>query len=321
MRIMSANLRRRLPAQWLSITLRGMKKANPDANEQGSEPERAESDNLCKRLAEEHPDQFARWLFNIQSGKVKVEKTELRRAPIHADSVILSSESDILHAEFQTTKKSKVPLPLRMLDYYVGFRRQNPRRRVRQAVIVLKETRVAIPDRYEDERTSHRYDVIKMWEQDPRELMRYEGLLPLATLCRAESDEKLLAEVAARINRIKSREQRRETLNLSRVLAGVRYDKNLIYKILKESDMLEESVVYQDILQKGLQQGLQQGLQRERRLVVRLLERLIGKLSAPTRRQIEEFDADQLEELGEALVDFRSEKDLTAWIEQRAATH
>jgi predicted transposase YdaD len=253
----------------------------------------------------------------------------LRRDPIHADSVILSSESDILHAEFQTTKKSKVPLPLRMLDYYVGFKRQNPRRRVRQAVIVLKETRVAIPDRYEDESTSYRYDVIKMWEQDPRELMRYEGLLPLATLCRAESDEKLLAEVAARINRIKSRDQRRETLNLSRALAGVRYDRSLIYKILKESDMLEESVVYQDILQKGvqkglqqgLQEGLQQGLQRERRLVIRLLERLIGKLSATTRRQIEEFDADQLEELGEALVDFRSEKDLTAWIERRAAAH
>src|SRR5262245_13749666 len=115
--------------------------------------------------------------------------------------------------------------------------------------------------------------------------------------------------------------RRRETLNLSRALAGVRYDKGLTYKILKESDMLEESVVYQDILQKGAQKGLQQGLQRERRLIMRQLERLIGKLSAKTRKQIEELDADQLEELGEAPVDFRSEKDLNAWIEQRAAAH
>ena len=84
--------------------------------------------------------------------------------------------------------------------------------------------------------------------------------------------------------------------------------------------MLEESVVYQDILQKGLQQGLQQGLQRERRLIMRLLERLIGKLSAKSRKQIEELDVDQLEELGEALVDFGGEKDLTAWIERRVVS-
>ena len=55
--------------------------------------------------------------------------------------------------------------------------------------------------------------------------------------------------------------------------------------------MLEESVVYQDILQKGVQQGLQQGvqqgLQRERNLVLRQLERLLGKLPVRTRKQIE----------------------------------
>jgi len=149
-----------------------MKKTNPPMNKQASAPERTESDNLCKRLAEQHPEQFAQWLFGLRSGKIKVEKTELRRDPIRADSVILSSESEILHAEFQTTQKSRVPLPLRMLDYYVGFKRQKSGRRVRQAVVVLKEARAAIPDCYEDERTSHRYDVIRMWEQDPQELLK-----------------------------------------------------------------------------------------------------------------------------------------------------
>jgi predicted transposase YdaD len=285
-------------------------------NKQAGTPERTQSDNLCKRLAEQHPSQFARWLFGIRSGKIKVEKTELRRDPIRADAVILSSKSEMLHAEFQTTQKSRVPLPLRMLDYYVGFKRQRPSRRVRQALIVLKETAAPIPDRYEDERTAHSYDVIKMWEQDPQELWRYEGLLPLATLCRAESGEKLLTEVAARIHRIKSREQRRETLGLSRVLAGVRYDRDMIYRILKERDMLEESVVYQDILQKGWQQGLQQGSQR---VVMRQLERLLGKLSIRTRKQIEKLSAEQLEELGEALVDFENGKDLILWLKQHAA--
>ena len=276
-----------------------------------AKPARGASDNLCKRLAEEYPEQFAQWLFGA-GGKVKVDKTELSREPIRADSVIFSSdENETLHAEFQTTMKSKVPLPLRMLDYYVGLKRRNPDRRVRQVLVVLKPTGEEIPDRYEDERTVHGYDVIEVWKQDPAKLLEHEGLLPLATLCHAESGEELLGEVAARINRIESREQRRETLNWSRMLAGLRYDKSLIYKILKESDMLEESVVYQDILQKGLEQG-------ERRLALRLLEQRLGKLSRSVRTQIEQLVVEQLEALCDAIRDIQTKEDLTRWLKQHA---
>lgn len=294
-----------------------------------AKPARGAGDNLCKRLAEEYPEQFARWLFGA-GGKVKVEKTEMSREPIRADSVIFShAENETLHAEFQTTMKSEVPVPLRLLDYYVGFKRQNPNRRVRQVLVVLKETGEQIPDRYEDERTAHIYDVVEVWKQDPSELMNYEGLLPLATLCRAESGEKLLSEVAAQINRIKSRERRRETLNWSRMLAGLRYDKGLIYQILKESDMLEESVVYQDILQKGRRRGLQEGLQKglrkgveqgERKVALSLLERRFGKLSQTVRRQIDQLVGEQLEALCEELLDFQTKADLTRWLKQYAPT-
>lgn len=278
---------------------------------------RGASDNLCKRLAEEYPAQFARWLFGA-GGKVKVEKTEMGREPIRADSVIFSrGEDETLHAEFQTTMKSDVPVPLRLLDYYVGLKRQNPNRRVRQVLVVLKPTGEAIPDRYEDEWTVHHYLVVKLWEQDPAELLKHPGLLPLATLCRTESGEKLLGEVAARIKRIKSREQRREMLNWSRVLAGLRYDPNFVYQILKESDMLEESSVYQDIFQKGAQSGLQRGEEKEaRKVALRLLERRFGKLSQTVRRQIEQFVVEQLEALCEALLDFQTKDDLTHWLKQ-----
>jgi predicted transposase YdaD len=281
--------------------------------------ERAASDNLCKRLAEEYPEQFARWLFGA-SGEVKVEKTEMSREPIRADSVIFShDDNETLHAEFQTTMKSEVPVPLRFLDYYVGLKRQNPSRRVRQVLVVLKQTGEEIPDRYEDERTLHVYDVVLMWEQNPAMFLKHEGLLPLATLCRAESGEKLLGEVAAEINRIKSRERRREELNWSRVLAGLRYDKSLINQILKESDMLEESVIYQDILQKGRRRGLQEGAEEEaRKVAMRQLELRLGKLSRTVRRRIERLTLDQIEALCEALLDFQSKQDLTRWLRQHA---
>lgn len=280
---------------------------------------RSQSDNLCKRLAEQYPAQFAAWLFGVS--QVTVQKTELSREPIRADAVIFSHAGiETLHAEFQTTLKSAVPMPLRMLDYYVGLKRKQPHRRVRQALIVLKQTGGEIPDRYEDELTVHRYHVVKLWEQDPVELLKHEGLLPLATLCRTDSGEKLLGTVAAQIKRIKSRERRRETLNWSRVLAGLRYDKSLIIKVLKESDMLEESVIYQDIFQKGKQQGVEQGVEQgERRVALRQLERRFGKLPPGVRGQIAGLAVTQLEELCEALLDFQTRSEMLAWFKQRAA--
>ncbi len=113
--------------------------------------ERVTSDNLCKDLAERYPEQFVHWLFGVRR-KVKVLKTELNREPIRADSVILSSSTkEIFHIEFQTTSQSKIPLPLRMLDYYVGLKRNNLNKRIRQVLIVLKETGEEIASEYRDE--------------------------------------------------------------------------------------------------------------------------------------------------------------------------
>ena len=91
--------------------------------------------------------------------------------------------------------------------------------------------------------------------------------------------------------------------------------------------MLEESVVYQDIFQKGeqrgVQQGLQQGLQQgmeqgEKRVALRQLERKFGQISRTARQQIEKLVAEQLEALCDALLDFQTKEDLTRWLKQHA---
>ena len=46
-------------------------------------------DNICKRLAEFYPRDFASWLLGEPVDDVEVEKTELSNEPIHADSLIL----------------------------------------------------------------------------------------------------------------------------------------------------------------------------------------------------------------------------------------
>ncbi len=83
--------------------------------------------------------------------------------------------------------------------------------------------------------------------------------------------------------------------------------------------MLEESVIYQDILRKGRKQGLQQGAEQEaRKITLRLLERRIGKLSHPVQQQLEQLVVEQVEALGDALLDFQNKEDLTHWLKQQA---
>ena len=208
-------------------------------------------DNVCKILAEKYPRDFANWLLPEQVEKIKVLKTELSIEPIRADSVIfLQTENRILHLEFQTKTKSETPIPLRMLDYFVRLVRQY-NLPVTQVVIFLQETsnEIAFTEAYIDEMTTHRYRVIRMWEQDSDFFLNNLALLPLAPLTKTNSAPGLLSQVATEIAKISNVQAKQNTAAYTEILAGLRFDKNLIRQLLSE-DIMQESVIYQDILQK-----------------------------------------------------------------------
>lgn len=64
----------------------------------------------------------------------------------------------------------------------------------------------------------------------------------------------------------------------------------------------------------GLEQGLEQGLAREKDLVIRLLKRKLGELDSSLERQVRSLEIEQLEALGEALLDFINVEDLRLWL-------
>ena len=76
---------------------------------------------------------------------------------------------------------------------------------------------------------------------------------------------------------------------------------------------MRESVVYQDIVQRGLQQGLQQG---GVRLILRLLNRRFGEVDPQLQQQIRGLSIPQLEGLSEALLDFEAVTDLVTWLDE-----
>ncbi|MCS5699644.1 DUF4351 domain-containing protein, partial [Cyanobium sp. FGCU-52] len=67
--------------------------------------------------------------------------------------------------------------------------------------------------------------------------------------------------------------------------------------------------------QLGLEQGLEEGRQSEAAaLLVRQLERRCGPLSHAQRARIRSLPLDRLEQLGDAVLDFRGQADLIAWL-------
>ena len=271
------------------------------------------TDNVCKLLAEKYPQDFARWLLAVEL-PVKVLKTELSIEPIRADSVtFLRTTNRILHIEFQTLTKSTPPIPLRMLDYFVRLVRQYDVP-ITQVVIFLQETNneIAFTEEYVNEITSHRYRVIRMWEQDSTMFLNNPALLPLAPLTRTDSAEQLLSQVAQSFAKISSKESRQEIAAYTEILAGLKFEKDLIRRFLSE-DIMRESVIYQDIEKKGENKGEQK---EALSFCMLLLNQRFGELESSIVEKVEVLSIEKLEALGVALLNISQMNDLIAWLEE-----
>ena len=75
---------------------------------------------------------------------------------------------------------------------------------------------------------------------------------------------------------------------------------------------ITQSRFYQEIIVEGLQEG-------EANLVIRQLRRRLGELPESQCSQIKSFPVSQLEDLGEALLDFQGIEDLDDWLQKYTA--
>jgi predicted transposase YdaD len=92
-------------------------------------------------------------------------------------------------------------------------------------------------------------------------------------------------------------------------------DKEVIRQVLRE-EIMRESVIYQDIVAQATAKGKAEGIQEgEASLVLRQLKRRIGEVDSELEVRIRSLSVAQLEDLGEALLEFASISDLLAWLE------
>lgn len=272
-------------------------------------------DPVCKLLIETFPTDFAAWLLGEPIALTELDPAELLLDPIRADALmLLESDDKILHIEMQTQRDPDIPF--RMLDYRVRGHRRYPNKTMKQVVVYIKKTQSkwVYKTIFELENTQHSFDVIRLWEQPLDLFLNTPGLLPFAVLSQTDDREAALRQVAKRLESISMAEGRANLTSSTFILSGLVLAQELIGQILM-SDLLEESVTYQSIKEKGLQQGIQMGMQQAlQETALRLLVRKIGELPEESRSKVTRLPLEQLESLTDELLDFANLDDLTDWL-------
>ncbi len=217
-------------------------------------------DNICKFLAENFSADFASWLLGEAIALTKIEPSELSVEPIRADSVIfLESTEIILHLEFQTEPNKNIPF--RMADYRLRLHRKFPDRQVHQVVIYLSpsQSNLVYETTFNLGELSHRFNVIRLWEQPTEIFQQYQGLLPFATLSKTCDRVETLRQVAKQIENIADKQLQSSVAASTAIISGIALDREIIQRLLR-SDIMKESVIYQDILSEGMAEGKAEGL-------------------------------------------------------------
>ena len=264
-------------------------------------------DNICKFLAENYSSDFARWVFGEPKGLTTLSPTELFVEPIRADALILLQSSDVvLHLEFQTQPDEAIPF--RMADYRLRVHRRYPNKDMRQLVIYLKPTGSDLvrQNTFTISGMRHEFEVIRLWEQPYSELLQFPGLLPLAVLGRTDDRTQTLREISSLIDNLGDRREQSNIAAATSLLAGLVLKKDVISAVLRE-EIMQDSVIYQDIKAQGVQEG-------KAGLVLRQLKRRLGEIEAKDEIRINGLTVEQLEALGDALLDFSRYNDLSTWL-------
>jgi predicted transposase/invertase (TIGR01784 family) len=217
-------------------------------------------DNICKFLAESFSRDFASWILGAPITLTKIEPSELSVEPIRADSVtFLESAEIILHIEFQTDPNKNIPF--RMADYRLRFYRKFPDKQVYQVVIYLTPSQSPLVHEttFNIGKLNHEFNVIRLWEQPTEIFQQYQGLLPFAALSQTNDPEETLRQVAKQIEQITDKQVQSNVAASTAIISGIALNQEIIQRLLR-SDIMKESVIYQEILREGKAEGKAEGI-------------------------------------------------------------
>jgi hypothetical protein len=231
----------------------------------------------------------------------------------------------LIHVENEASTRRIEGFPRRLFSYVAGLHARHGLAIYPIAVLSFETPREARPDRYEIilpglDVLRFRFHLIQLNRLSWRDYMRHKNPVAAALMSRM---------------RILPEERPRVKLECLRLLATLRIDRaktrlishfidsylnlqgdehKLFTKELRALPVAERKNVMQftnSWIEEGRQEGRQAGIVD---MVLRLLRRRIGPVPKATTKRVSALPLDQLERLGEALLDFTAKADLDRWL-------
>ena len=193
-----------------------------------------------------------------------------------------------------------------------------------QVVIYLRPTQSELVQQttFELDNFRHQFQVVRLWEQPTEVFLQLPGLLPYAALTQTSDRVEVLRQVARAIEALPDRRRQSNIAAATGILAGLVLNKDVVRRLLRR-ELMRESVVYQELvaeIHERVNQEIRQEIREEFKqskldFILRLLVRRL-KQAVPSKAetQVRLLEIEQLDLLGEALLDFTSLADLEAWL-------
>nr|WP_236107087.1 DUF4351 domain-containing protein [Cylindrospermopsis raciborskii] len=289
------------------------------------------SDIGGKRLIGLSPQAWGRWVTGDKTIKVQeIINSELQWIERESD-VLLKAHSPecgdfILLNELQLRHDAKMP---RRMRAYAALVEEKYGLLVYPVVVNILQpgpTEI-IRNRYESEimgcRAYQDYRVINLWEIEAETVFEQNlsSLLPFVPILKGGNSEVNLRQALLNLRKNQVLGDLEPLLSF---FASFVFDIPLVQQMMRwDMTVLRESPWYNEILKEGLQKGLQEGELRgeqrgrqegQRKIILLLLNHKFDGIESPVVERINRLSLEQLEAMGESLLDFRQISDLEAWL-------
>jgi hypothetical protein len=263
-------------------------------------------DPVLKQLADRHGPAIVGWFQRAlglpTGGPIEVVQPNLPAVTVDADRVyrIEGPTPLLLHTEWESS--SALGRPDRFLVYNTLLTRQTELPVQTVVVLLRKEAHSSdltgmLTRKLANgvEYLTWRYFVIRLWELPPAQFLINPGLTPLAPLSAVgESELPSLAQKIQAAWKGLSEPELKELKTATETLMGLRYPKELVHQLFGEVSAMEESVIYQEIYQKGRAEGLRSA----RQALIGVGKKHLGVPDSAQRKAIEQCeDFDRLERM------------------------
>ncbi|MGH1395321.1 MAG: Rpn family recombination-promoting nuclease/putative transposase [Trichormus sp.] len=276
-------------------------------------------DSIFYQLFQQHPSLLFELLADkpTNAAAYRFDCVAVKEPKFEIDGVFLPPENEspgvVYFCEVQFQKDERLYERI-FAESSLYFYRQRDRFNDWQAVIIYPARSIEQSDIYPHRGLLNSNQVHRVYLDelgDMRELPLWVALMVLTTIEEAQAPQEA-RYLLERVSLEQPETTSRAIIELITTIMVYKFEQLSRVEVEKMLGIsLKETRVYREIKEEGREEGREV---EARSLIIRQLTRRVGELPPAVRQQVESLSLEQLENLGEALLDFTNLADLQAWM-------